>query len=101
LTLGVFTHARCRVSTVPLPPLVAECADPVRHDGPSQTSESGSAVYAIVRSGAGQQKVSVGDVIEIDRVSSEIGESVTLPVVLLVDGDQVTTAADKLAKASV
>jgi len=58
-------------------------------------------VYAIVRSGAIQQKVSVGDVIEIDKVTTEVGESVKLPVLLLVDGDKVTSAADKLAKASV
>ncbi|MFT4010581.1 MAG: 50S ribosomal protein L21 [Nocardioidaceae bacterium] len=58
-------------------------------------------MYAIVRSGATQQKVAVGDVIEIDKVTTEVGESVTLPVVLLVDGDQVTSAADQLAKAAV
>ena len=45
-------------------------------------------VYAIVRSGAGQQKVAVGDVIEIDQVASAAGESVSLPAVLLVDGEQ-------------
>ena len=67
----------------------------------SPTNESETAVYAIVRSGAIQQKVAVGDVIEIDKVSTGIGETVTLPVVLLVDGDQVTSEADKLAKASV
>jgi large subunit ribosomal protein L21 len=66
-----------------------------------QTNESESTVYAIVRSGASQQKVSVGDVIEIDKVSNQVGESVTLPVLLLVDGDTVTSEADKLAKASV
>jgi len=58
-------------------------------------------VYAIVRSGAGQQKVAVGDVIEIDQVASPAGESVSLPAVLLVDGDAVTTDAGKLAKVSV
>ena len=58
-------------------------------------------MYAIVRSGAIQQKVAVGDVIEIDKVSTQVGESVTLPVLLLVDGDNVTTEAGVLAKASV
>jgi large subunit ribosomal protein L21 len=58
-------------------------------------------VYAIVRSGATQQKVSVGDVIEIDQVSTQVGDTVSLPVVLLVDGDDVTSASDKLAKATV
>jgi large subunit ribosomal protein L21 len=56
-------------------------------------------VYAIVRSGSKQQKVAVGDVIEIDRVDTEVGQTVTLPVVMLVDGDTVT--ATGLDKASV
>jgi large subunit ribosomal protein L21 len=58
-------------------------------------------VYAIVRSGGNQQKVAVGDVIEIDKVATAEGESVSLPVLLLVDGENVTADADKLAKASV
>ena len=58
-------------------------------------------MYAIVRSGGQQQKVAVGDVIEIDKVASEVGDSVKLPVVLLVDGDKVTSDADTLGKASV
>jgi large subunit ribosomal protein L21 len=58
-------------------------------------------VYAIVRAGAKQQKVAVGDVIEIDQVPTEVGKSVDLPVVLLVDGETVTSDATKLGKASV
>jgi large subunit ribosomal protein L21 len=58
-------------------------------------------VYAIVRGGGTQQKVAVGDVIEIDKVGQDVGESVTLPVLMLVDGESVTTDSDKLAKASV
>jgi len=58
-------------------------------------------VYAIVRSGGQQKKVAVGDVIEIDKVAHEVGESVSLPAVLVVDGDQVTSAPDALAKVSV
>jgi large subunit ribosomal protein L21 len=56
-------------------------------------------VYAVVRAGSKQQKVAVGDVIEIDKVESGVGETVTLPVVLLVDGESVTTSG--LDKASV
>jgi large subunit ribosomal protein L21 len=63
--------------------------------------ESESAVYAIVRSGGQQQKVAVGDVIEIDKVAQQVGDSVTLPVVMLVDGENVTAGADALGKASV
>ena len=56
-------------------------------------------VYAIVRAGAKQEKVAVGDVIEIDKVSTPVGDTLTLPVVLAVDGETVT--ATGLDKASV
>ncbi len=58
-------------------------------------------MYAIVRSGGQQQKVAVGDVIDIDKAAHEVGESLTLPAVLLVDGDKVTSSPDALAKVSV
>jgi large subunit ribosomal protein L21 len=60
-----------------------------------------TAVYAIVRAGAKQQKVVVGDVIEIDLIKTEVGTSVSLPVVLLVDGETTTSDPKKLDKASV
>jgi len=58
-------------------------------------------VFAIVRSGGQQQKVAVGDVIEIDKVANAIGESVELPAVLVVDGDNVTSDASALDKVTV
>jgi large subunit ribosomal protein L21 len=62
----------------------------------SETKET--AVYAIVRAGTKQQKVAVGDVIEIDKISTAVGETLTLPVVLAVDGEKVTsTGLDKAA----
>lgn len=57
-------------------------------------------MYAIVRNGRSQTKVSVGDVIEIDG-PAEPGATVELPAVLLVDGETVTSDADALAAASV
>lgn len=48
-------------------------------------------MYAIVRTGGRQQKVSVGDVIEVDRMSNEVGDTVELSTVLVVDGDAVTS----------
>ncbi|MCT1997145.1 50S ribosomal protein L21 [Brachybacterium muris] len=53
-------------------------------------------VYAIVRAGGRQEKVSVGDTIVINRVSGEAGDSVELAPVLLVDGDSVTSAKSDL-----
>ena len=58
-------------------------------------------MYAIVRSGGLQKKVAVGDVIEIDRVTTGVGDNVSLPAVLLVDGETVTTDAAALAKVAV
>jgi len=61
-------------------------------------------VYAIVRSGSKQQKVAVGDVIEIDKTDPNVtgvGGTLTLPVVMLVDGEAVTADAAALAKAAV
>jgi large subunit ribosomal protein L21 len=58
-------------------------------------------VYAIVRAGGRQEKVAVGDVLELDRVVGEPGATVQLPALLLVDGEQVTTDADALAGVTV
>ena len=59
-------------------------------------------VYAIVRTGGHQHKVSVGDTLTVDRVKAAPGESLDLPAVLLVDdGGAVTTDAAALARASV
>lgn len=58
-------------------------------------------VYAVVRAGGRQEKVEVGTVVVLDRLAASAGDKVQLPAVLLVDGDAVTTDADKLAKVSV
>jgi large subunit ribosomal protein L21 len=46
-------------------------------------------VYAIVRCGGRQEKVSVDDVLNVDKLSGDVGSSVTLPAVLVVDDDNV------------
>ena len=58
-------------------------------------------MYAIVRAGGHQHKVAVGDTFIVDRLTAGPGDSVTLPALLLVDGDAVTTDAAVLAKASI
>ena len=58
-------------------------------------------MYAIVRAGGQQHKVAIGDTLTVDRVPAGPGESVTLPAVLLVDGEAVTSDAAALAKANV
>jgi large subunit ribosomal protein L21 len=46
-------------------------------------------MYAVVRTGGKQYKVSSGDLIEIDRLKAEAGQTVSLTPVLLVDGSVV------------
>ncbi|MEZ5115772.1 MAG: 50S ribosomal protein L21 [Candidatus Nanopelagicales bacterium] len=58
-------------------------------------------MYAIVRAGGRQEKVAVGDVLELDRVSGEPGSTVTLPALLLVDGESVTTDPKALSGVAV
>jgi large subunit ribosomal protein L21 len=58
-------------------------------------------VYAIVRGGGRQHKVAVGDVLELDRLAGEPGTTVTLPVLLLVDGSTVTSEAAALTGVTV
>ena len=58
-------------------------------------------MYAIVRAGGRQEKVAVGDVVRIDQVDGEPGSTVTLPALLVVDGETVTSDAKSLAGVTV
>jgi large subunit ribosomal protein L21 len=58
-------------------------------------------VYAIVRTGGTQQKVSVGDVIDVDKLGGEVGSTLTLPALLVVEGETVTSDAATLADVAV
>ena len=62
---------------------------------------SSNVVYAIVKAGGRQEKVSVGDVVVVDKLGDEIGSSIELQPLMLVDGDAVTTDKDGLSKVSV
>ena len=58
-------------------------------------------MYAIVRNGGRQHKVAVGDVLDIDLVSEEVGKTLSLQPLLVVDGDTITSDAKALGKVSV
>ena len=58
-------------------------------------------MYAVVKAGGSQHKVAVGDTFTINRLAGEAGDSVTLPAILLVDGETVTSDAAALAKVTV
>ena len=44
-------------------------------------------VYAIVKAGGRQEKVSVGSIVVMDRVQASPGDTLELPALLLVDGE--------------
>jgi len=46
-------------------------------------------VYAIVRCGGRQEKVALDEVVTVDKLPGEVGSSITLPALLVVDGDRV------------
>ncbi len=54
-------------------------------------------MYAIVRCGGRQEKVSVDDVLNVDKLSGDVGSSVTLPAVLVVDDDNVISDPAKVS----
>jgi len=58
-------------------------------------------MYAIVKTGGKQYKVAEGDVIEVEKLAGQPGDAVSLPAVLLVDGNNLVTDAAELAKVAV
>ncbi len=48
-------------------------------------------MYAIVRCGGRQERASVDDVLTVDKLAGEVGSTVTLPAVLVVDDGKVIT----------
>ncbi len=58
-------------------------------------------VYAVVKAGGRQEKVSVGTIVTLDRIKADANGNIELPALLLVDGDKVTTDSKALAKVKV
>lgn len=58
-------------------------------------------MYAIVKTGGKQYRVAEGDVIEVEKLDGEPGDPVSLPALLLVDGDRVVTDPARLATVAV
>jgi large subunit ribosomal protein L21 len=58
-------------------------------------------MYAIVKTGGKQYKVAVGDQLEVEKLDGESGSEVSLPALLLVDGNEVVSEAAALAGVSV
>ena len=58
-------------------------------------------MYAVVKAGGSQHKVAVGDRFTVNRLAGEAGDTVTLPAILLVDGETVTSDPAALAGVTV
>jgi large subunit ribosomal protein L21 len=54
-------------------------------------------VYAIVRCGGRQERASVDDVLTVDKLAGEVGSTVMLPAVLVVDGGNVISDRAELS----
>ena len=55
-------------------------------------------MYAIVRCGGRQSRASVDDVLTVDKLAGEVGSTVTLPAVLIVDGEKVISDSAELGR---
>lgn len=58
-------------------------------------------MYAIISTGGKQYKVATGDVIEVEKLEGEIGDTVALRPVMVVDDGEITVGSDKLAAVEV
>lgn len=58
-------------------------------------------MYAVIRTGGKQQRVSEGQRLDVERLGVAEGENVSFAPVLLVDGEEVLAGADRLAGAEV
>ena len=60
--------------------------------------EKSSRVYAIVRCGGRQEKASVDDVLTVDKLAGEVGSTVTLAALLIVDDGKVVSDPAEVRK---
>jgi large subunit ribosomal protein L21 len=57
--------------------------------------------YAVIRTGGKQYRVAEGDLVKVEKLAGEVGETVTLPDVLFVGGEDVKIGAPLVANAKV
>jgi large subunit ribosomal protein L21 len=58
-------------------------------------------MYAIVASGGKQHKVAAGDIITVEKLSADAGQSVKLDAIFLANEDQIVTDPAELASVTV
>lgn len=55
-------------------------------------------MYAVVKTGGKQYRVSAGDVIRVEKLAGETGETITLDTVLMLGDDKDVTLGEPLVK---
>ena len=58
-------------------------------------------MYAIVRCGGRQEKVALDEVVTVDKLPGEVGSSITLPALLVVDGDRIISDPAEVGRSQV
>ncbi len=58
-------------------------------------------MYAVINAGGKQERVEVGELVDVELLDVSPGDKLTLTPLLVVDGDEVTASADALAGKSV
>jgi large subunit ribosomal protein L21 len=65
-------------------------------------AQKGKSMYAVIRTGGKQYRVTAGDTLEVERLEGSVGDTITLSDILLVaDGDSVTIGQPVVEGASV
>jgi large subunit ribosomal protein L21 len=58
-------------------------------------------MYAVVNIGGKQAKVEVGSIIAVEKLNAEVGDTVSLPVLMIADGETVLATPAEIAGAAV
>jgi len=58
-------------------------------------------MYAVIRTGGKQYKVSEGDLVKVEKLAGEVGETIELAEVLMVGGEEVKIGTPLLPEAKV
>jgi large subunit ribosomal protein L21 len=58
-------------------------------------------MYAVINAGGKQERVEIGELVDVELLHALPGDELNLIPLLVVDGDEVTTSADALAVKSV
>ncbi len=51
-------------------------------------------MYAIIKMGGNQYKVSIGQILDVDRVSDKEDSTIKIPAIMVVDGEKILLAKD-------